>query len=372
MKSIQFLIAVLLYSYYGFSQNHSGDIEKIFSSVAFITTTKIQTQQIEGNVLEVYLRNPKNNEIRPLTINEFGTGFFVMREVDYYLITAEHVANTTNASTSIVISLSDNSPFEIKLKDLVGSKYLDGESLKWIKHANADVALIPIDKSQINNLMKIHFYPYELILNKLESPLRQTNLVAYGYPLGLGIGKRISPISKKYSPSSGLIDLNRFDNNRPSTFFLVDDPSITGLSGGPVVALPQVLEYDDTVSIAINNPWLLGLVHGTINKDGGGYGAIVPSKFIAETIDLAPGYSGKYTYKYSDGKIWSEVIYKNGQAWEVISNFDRNGMPHEMGNLKNGSGTRFVYNEDGRLEFIRHYQNGIRIRDKRNSPSDAK
>jgi hypothetical protein len=338
-----------------FSQPRTGAIETFFPSVAYIRTYFVQTQKIGTTEWEVFLRNPINNELKPSTFAKTGTGFFICKELDTYFVTAEHVANTTNSSTSIFISLDNQDPLEIKITDLIDKKFITGNKVNWITHPNADVAVVPIRNDTLIGI------PYEFILNKLEAPLRQRNLVIYGFPLGLGLGKKISPISKKYNPSSALIELSRFDNNRPSFFFLADDPSISGLSGGPVVGFPQTLEYFDGTSTSKSESGyqVLGLVHGTINGDGGGgYGAIVPSNYILETIDSAPSFTGKHVYRYNDGKIWSEVMYKNGFTWEVISNYSKNGQPQEKGTLKDGNGTRNIYNESGKLEYIYHYKNG--------------
>jgi antitoxin component YwqK of YwqJK toxin-antitoxin module len=73
---------------------------------------------------------------------------------------------------------------------------------------------------------------------------------------------------------------------------------------------------------------------------------------------LAPSYSGLHVFKYKNGRIWSEVIFKNGFAWDVLSNYDKNGVPQDKGTLKNGSGSRNIYDENGKLLFVNHYRNG--------------
>jgi hypothetical protein len=358
MRFILLALAIFISSKQLLCQTRTGNVEMLFPLVAIIETYKIKTQNIDQIEWEMYLKNPINNEVRPDLARFIGTGFFIAKEVDLYFVTAEHVALTTNINTTIQLSLDDRNPLKFKLADLVDPQYISNNKVKWITHPDADVSVIPIS----NKYTILKGIPYEIVLNKLEAPLRERNLIVYGFPLGLGAGKKISPISKRYNPSSGLIDLNRFDNGKPSVFYLIDDPSISGLSGGPVIAFPQKLEHFDGTSISMGDHQVLGLVHGTISKDGGGYGAIVPAKFILETLDLAPSYNGKYIFKYNDGKIWSEVIYKNGLAWEVISNYKRNGMQQEKGTLKDGNGTAYNYDENEKLEFIFHYRNGLIIK----------
>lgn len=355
---MRILYAILLIlSFYGktFSQKRNGKIEQLFPLVAYIETNKVRTHKIDQVDWEVYLRNPKTNELRPDLVKFIGTGFFVAKDIDLYFITAEHVASSTDINTSVSVSIDDQNSRSIKFNKFVDPNYIVNGKINWIVHPDADVALVPVS-TDVTGILGL---PYEIVFNKLEAPMRETNLIVYGFPLGLGTGTRLSPISKRYNTSSGLLDLPRFDNRRPSVFFLIDDPSISGLSGGPVLALPQKLEYFDGTTTMIKDHQLLGLVHGTITKDGGGYGAIVPAKFIKEVIDLAPSYNGKYTFKYEDGKIWSEVIYKDGFPWEVLSNYNRNGVLQEKGTLKNGNGTLFIYDKEGKLMYIFHHKNGL-------------
>jgi hypothetical protein len=332
MRTLSILVSFLFLRNIAFGQTRTGKIEQLLPLVAYIETLKPQTQSLD-----------------------YGTGFFVAKEVDLYFVTAEHVAKTTDITTSIQVGLNDQNSLKIKILDLVDSLYINNNKIEWITHPNADVALVPVNP----NITSILGIPYEIVLNKLESPLRERNLIVFGFPLRLGTGKKVSPISKRYNPSSDLVEFQRPDNGRSNVFYLIDDPSISGMSGGPVFAFPQKIENFDGTSIEIKDNQLLGLVHGTINGGGGGgYGAIVPAKFILETLDLAPAYNGKYVYRYDNGKIWSEVIYKNGFAWEVISNYKENGIPQEKGTLKNGNGTANLYDKDGKLKLIFHYKNG--------------
>ncbi len=351
-KTVLFLLMLIAPSLIN-AQKRVGNIEAFFSSVGFIASQKPTTQQVDGIHYDIFLKSPIDGTMIPALTNVAGTCFFIGKDFDSYLVTAEHVANDTNINTTLVLSREDQNPFELTLKELVDPKYVNGSRFSWLRHPNADVAILPL-MFKIQDLC----LPYELLFNRLEPPLRQRDLIVYGYPFGLGVGKKVSPISKRYSPASGLIDLARFDNGKPSTFFLIDDPSVGGLSGGPVIAMPQVIEYNDGSNIHVNGYFILGLVHGTINKDGGGYGAVVPASFIVELLDKAPSYNGLHQFRYADGKLWSEVLYKDGFPWEVISNVDHNGKPHEKGDLKNGKGTRYIYDETGKLTLVTHYNNG--------------
>ena len=67
---------------------------------------------------------------------------------------------------------------------------------------------------------------------------------------------------------------------------------------------------------------------------------------------------GSTRFYHSNGKFWAEWIYRNGIPYTVVSNFNSSGKPREKGNLKEGNGTLYNYNEKDDLIFIEYYENG--------------
>ncbi|MCK4560319.1 MAG: trypsin-like serine protease [Calditrichia bacterium] len=150
-----------------------------------------------------------------------------MTDVDNYLVTAAHVAKKTSLNTDIVIKSKDDTPQKFKLQKIVMNK----DTLSWTEHPNADVAAIQLDRSNIpEEIMKISL-PFGFIFHQLKAPFREREVTVFGYPMSLGIGKKISPITKTLKPSSGLIDL-LYGTNSQSTFYLLDDPGVSGFSSG--------------------------------------------------------------------------------------------------------------------------------------------
>ncbi len=68
--------------------------------------------------------------------------------------------------------------------------------------------------------------------------------------------------------------------------------------------------------------------------------------------------NGSYRYYYENGQLWTELETKDGKAWTVKSNYDRNGKAKDKGTLKDGNGTVKRYDEKGKLIAIEHYKNG--------------
>lgn len=332
-------------------QSEYSQIAKFSHFVGYIKEDKIVTEKHGGIDYEVWLKNEKN--AIPKTYSKTGTCFFVTTGSDGYLVTAEHVAKFTSKNTMIVISGINNSPVKYKLGDIISEK----NELNWTSHPNADVSVIKLDSKYLKH--GIPFISFDMLKYNLGAPFREDEVTVFGFPLSLGVGKKISAISKTSKPSSGIIELPRFDNRQRSNFFLLDDPSVSGFSGGPIVQLlPQIgtTRFDIANKNDVNK--IVGLVHGTINEKGGGFAAIVPSFYIKETIESAPGFTGTFVFKHSNGKIWSERIYKNGVPVTVLSNFDSNGVRQEKGTLLNGNGTLFLYDEKNNLEMIRYYKEG--------------
>ena len=347
-----------------FSQPNDSilDINSFVKSVAFIYEPRIKTEIKNGKHYEVYLKDISTNRVEPLLDPVTGSAFFVSQEFDYYMVTASHVAKVISPNTRVILSDSLQKPFSIPINQIV---QIENNKISWVEHKEADVSVIKLDIDRLLELLnkgvKIDFIPTYAINYELEAPRRDIEITVYGYPLNyplrLDPGSRISSITKSYKASSDLIDMPRFDNKIVSTFFLVDDPSVGGFSGGPVISLPQTIFRG---SLILNSKvGVVGIVHGTINGKAGGFGAITPSKYIIETIAMAPGFNGIKIYEYSNGKLWSEREYKNGRPWNIISNYDHNGNPHEKGSLKEGNGTIYLYDESGSLIQIRYYKNGF-------------
>lgn len=333
-------------------QTKYSEIEKFLRVVAYLHDTKIQTEKIKGKTYEIWLKDT-NNILIPKTFATTGTCFFIYTDVDYYLVTVEHVAIQTTFNTNVVISSTNDSPIILRLGDITYNK----SSLEWSIHPKADVAVIRLDPREITKEFSKCFLPFEIINLSLDAPFRERQVTVYGYPLSLGIGKKISPITKTSKPASSLIELPRFDTKVPATFYLLDDPSVSGFSGGPVFELPQKIGTGDE-SIWVTVYRIVGIVHGTISDKGGGFTAIVPSIYIKEAIESAPGFSDTVVFKYENGQLWSERVYKNGMPWTVISNYVQNGNSQEKGSLKDGDGSLYIYDEKSKLLEIRYFKTG--------------
>ena len=111
-------------------------------------------------------------------------------------------------------------------------------------------------------------------------------------------------------------------------------------------------EYDKENFLTTEAPYEDGILNGRFRK-------FYPNGVLKEELIAKNGkFEGTAKHYYSNGKLWTERIYKDGEIWTVLSNYDSNGKSRESGNLKNGNGTLFLYNDDGRLREVITYING--------------
>lgn len=222
----------------------------------------------------VYLRGPK----------EAGSGFLLATEHTPYLVTADHVSRIVTGSSDVVLRGPEDRPIRFKLEDLHGDP-----KLAWLRHKEADVAVLRLKLTGAPlKAVERHFLPISFLVREDTAPARKYWLAAMGFPLNLGVETRFSPLSRRTHASSGLLRFQRFDTRTWTTFFVLEDPSVQGYSGGPVFQMPWPPQEGSGISIGGRETRIVGVVHGTINDvTGGKLAAVTPAMFLAELIDAA-------------------------------------------------------------------------------------
>jgi hypothetical protein len=366
-----FVLLILSMNLYSQNSEYKSSIRKVSTTVVGFRNIQIKKEKVSGEIKEIWLRADNDSINKPLPMIDttiVGTGFWVRDNEMYYLVTAEHVINALNENTEVIVSDKNKKPKIQKFKDL----FAFNEPLKFMKNKEADVVVFFVnpnahilhDTNFNFSAMPIQNFIYDLD-SLAEGTFRELNSTVIGFPLNYGISKRFSPISKTSKIASDLISDNRADKPEIKTdFILLEDPSVTGFSGGPVFILPQYVVTGDE-PMFFKHYLLLGLVHG-VKQDltGGKFALITPARYIIETINMFPKYTGTNTIKHSTGIIWSEKEYLNGLLWNVKNNFDSNGKSQDKGTLMNGNGTLKIYDEDNKIVRVIEYKNGIDINGK--------
>ncbi len=252
----------------------------VFPAVVFLQGHQgVKKTTINGEEVEVWIKKTKTNP-EPLNLITSGSGFFVSKGPNLYLVTASHVSNGIPFDSKATVYGANGIPLTYNLSELAGM-----QAPKWILHNEADIAVLPISPPE-NFRAAIRAVSYDQLAIENSAPNLDIFLTTVGFPLELGVKGKFSPIVKVAHPASALFRHSRFDNNTEASFFILDDPSVAGFSGAPVFKLSSVkIGVMSSGQGAFN---CVGIVHGTFNDPTGGkFAAILPAFYIAETIDMA-------------------------------------------------------------------------------------
>jgi hypothetical protein len=215
----------------------------------------------------------------PVTGGEtIGTGIFVVKgDQDVYLVTATHVAVTCNTNTIVVISDANGNATTLQLTAF-------NSGLAWRHHPVADISVLPIQMStSIQHHMENRCFPFDHFHTDHTPVSRDFELTSVGFPNGLGAHGMFSPLTYRSYASSAFITLNRFDNQTPSEFFLLENPSVGGYSGCPVFDLGYMVV--GAMTTTKDKTKCYGIMHGTISDNTGGkLAAVTPSFYLAHLL----------------------------------------------------------------------------------------
>lgn len=257
------------------------NIKNIFIIMLVIAVAKINAQE-KGNLILTaeQLTITVLNLRKEINIDKqiTGTGSFIAKGDELYIVTASHVSKSMDNSAYVIIQGKNNLPVKIELIKLANP-------IKWIDHPEADLSILKLnpEKLILEMYLQERFIPFSMIDMSINAIPRNIQLTMIGFPLGLGIKGLFSPLTYRTFPSSDLITLNRFDNYKPQTFIILENPSIGGYSGGPVYDL-SIIE-SGVMKLTGNGTKLHGFIHGTISDETGSkLSAITPAFYLGDLI----------------------------------------------------------------------------------------
>lgn len=129
------------------------------------------------------------------------------------------------------------------------------------------------------------FLPIEFFFDRKGAPNRDLFLTSIGFPFGLGIQGYFSPLTFESKASSGLLTFPRADTPTLQTFFALENPSVGGYSGCPVVDL-SIFRVGSMMTTG-SGTCVYGVMHGTISDNTGGKIAMVtPSYYVHELLSV--------------------------------------------------------------------------------------
>ncbi len=205
-----------------------------------------------------------------------GTGIFIGKGNEAYLVTAEHVARSTNNQSYIIYCDANSTPIR---RDLV----VLNASLFWIYHSEADICCLKIDGAHNQDLLRYRCFPFDHTEASISMVSRDCELTCVGFPNGMGAIGKFTPFTFRSYFSSNIIRMNRFDTNTPSDFLCLENPSVGGYSGGPVFDLGY--QIVGAMTTTKDKTRLYGIMHGTIfDNTGGKIAAVTPIYYLQDLI----------------------------------------------------------------------------------------
>lgn len=206
----------------------------------------------------------------------FGSGTIVSDDV-VFLLTAAHVAKSINSTTKMVVEFNNSEPFQLDLMNLIDNN-------KWIYHSGADIAVVKLNVKPYNEIFRERCFPLDHVNIGEECVSRDCQLTVVGFPSGLGVDGKFSPLTFRSYAASSFLTLQRADCEENSVFFCLENPSMGGYSGGPVFDMGY--EIVGSLRTAKEKTVLHGIVHGTMSDNTGGKIALITPMFYLK--DLIP------------------------------------------------------------------------------------
>lgn len=136
------------------------------------------------------------------------------------------------------------------------------------------MAVLELDISKHRDIFEKRFFPYDHINIKEVCASRDDELTVIGFTNGLGIQGKFSPLTFRSHASSSYMTLCRADRRDIlSDFFCLENPSIGGYSGAPILDLGYMVTGNMTSTK--EKTILHGIMHGTMSDETGGKLALV-------------------------------------------------------------------------------------------------
>lgn len=255
-----------------------GTVDYVSRSVVFLRDSKPVTKVVNGTSYQVWLWNPSDKSAMLQTYSVSGSGLIVADSNMCYLVTAKHVATNMSPGCEVIMGSIDRAPLRFKLSDITGQP-----GVGWYFDPHADIAVHPLPTVTSVGMKALtrRAVPLGFLASGTNAPSRDITVTALGFPLGLGATGQFLPLCRGSKVSSGML------HDGQGYFYLLQDPSVSGYSGGPLV------ESDDArlqatprgIMPVVDRPQCLGFVCSTYGDETGGKMCrIVPAFYAVDII----------------------------------------------------------------------------------------
>jgi len=281
----KFLFNILTLSALALCELNAG-LDELSRSVIQLTDDIGVFEEVGTNRLQVFWKQPNTNVFVPKPYVVGGTALLVgSRKGLPFIVTAKHIATQISQNGTVYLGKT-NEVLKIRFGDFVGAQ-------NWIHHPLADIsvhAMNPVSPRPAS--VGLWIIPFHLFTNSLAPP-RDIELAILGFPFGLGVEGMFSPISRQSKAASGIL------TEGGVRYFLLQDPSIDGYSGGPVFTVknPYFLSMSvngQPMPIQImpsppENFW--GVISATkSDRSGGKMAIVIPASYAVDMMDQFEGF----------------------------------------------------------------------------------
>lgn len=283
---MKMLLKVFILILFFFTPVHAVSIDELNKTVVFLLQRYQEMMPIEGKPAELFYRYPDSKEYKPILKTASGSGFIIRYNRDY-LVTAKHVAKDSLPTSEVIINLPDGKTTAITFQLLSQANIIKGA--RWFHHPKADISIHPI--AYPTKDVEVLAIPEDLFPKKEQDVKLLNSVYIVGFPMGLGVLDKLSPVAKEAKIASKLTSIA--DPNIPKDlhFYLLDQALSQGYSGAPVFYIEDIMS---AVTIG-NQPMkggeilhLLGVQSSALSdKTGGKISLVVPISYIWDIFEVA-------------------------------------------------------------------------------------
>ncbi len=243
-------------------------VEEASTTVVYLRQQYQKRATINGKTVDLYYRDPDTKAYQPIKESKIGTGFIIKYNGHDYLVTAKHVATDLSPSGEIIINIPGNKSTVITFQTIMSGI----KGARWFHHPQADISIHPLGYpiQVAANGLTPEYFPKNEIDVVLLSPA-----VIVGFPMGLGVLEKLSPIAKEAKIASKLTSIDNPDFPKDMHFYFLDQALSQGYSGSPVFCID-----------ANNKAFILGIQSSAFSdQTGGKISVVVPSSYLWSILE---------------------------------------------------------------------------------------
>jgi len=279
------LFEVIFITLFSFTSALAVSIEDLNKTVVFLRQQSQKMILMDSKPAGLYYRYPDSKEYKPvIETSSLGTGFLIKYDGRDYLVTAKHVAQSLLPTGEIIINLPNGKTTIITFQQLSEANIIKGAH--WFHHPKADISIHPMGYQGAVDAAAI---PEDMFPKKETDIKLLTPAYVVGFPLGLGVLDKLSPVAKEAKIASKLTSIANPDIPADLHFYLLDQALSQGYSGAPVFYVEDIMS-----GVMIGNQQMKGgeILHllglqsiALLDQTGGKISGVVPMTYIWDIFE---------------------------------------------------------------------------------------